>query len=96
MLSCKVLALKTITELPPLKVPLAAAILDHPDNRQCHTDGIIKFHYGMYHVDDGKTAVTDDTPNSVTSMITSSVKSTYLLLGYPRPNQKALINPTMS
>jgi hypothetical protein len=85
----------TSSEIPPLQAPLATAILDHPDDRQCHEDGSIKFQYGMY-VDDGQTAVTDTTPDGVKRMITSSVESAYLLLGYPGPIQNPLINPTMS
>jgi hypothetical protein len=83
------------TELPPLTAPLAAAVLDNPNERQCHEDGSVKFHYGMY-VDDGQTAITDDTPDGVARMITSSVESAYILLGYPGPIQNPLINPTMS
>jgi hypothetical protein len=70
--------------LPPHTKPLAVATLDHPNKKQCHVNGSMKFKYAMY-VNDGQTAITNTTPEGMACMVTSSVKSAYLLLGYPGP-----------
>jgi hypothetical protein len=85
----------TSSVLPHRTKPLAQATLDDPTDAQTHPDGTFKLHFGMY-VDDGLSALPADEPNGVNRLVTASVESAYLLLGYPGPIQAPEIPATMS
>jgi hypothetical protein len=85
----------TSTVLPHRATPLAQATLDHPSESQINEDGSFNLHFGMY-VDDGLSALPAEEPNGVNRLVTASVESAYLLLGYPGPIQAPDIPATMS
>jgi hypothetical protein len=85
----------TTTVLPQRTKPLAQASLDNPSDIQTNVDGSFKLHFGMY-VDNGLSAIPANEPNGVNRLVTASVESAYLLLGYPGPIQDPDIPATMS
>jgi hypothetical protein len=76
----------TSTVIPTHTKPLAQAKLDALSKRQTNADGTFKLCFGMY-VDDGLSTLPTDEPDGINRLVTASVKSVSLLLGYPGPIQ---------